>query len=431
MKITLDLVRNTLRQALGRESFIASLITRVEETTSCPTACITQEGQLYVNPDFVGTYVSSEQDLACLLIHEIMHPLFGHFVYGPGELENLGADMVINATISQVFAQASGNGSLFCKFYEPTGLQGLLRPGSRMADSRYAGLYAAFYGSGHHGGATLSTGEVIHTLKILTPATAICAIPLMGSHGAAPETGSLSGLSAERRCAIAEDLKNAAQHAMRNRAGYNESLHSLFLEVLKSHLSMKRALLARFATRQKLDHFRVFAQQRRTTTSPIPLHPSKRDLILLSAGIVPFHYHNHIQTQTARRHGLAVYLDVSGSVNQHLPHIIGVLRSLKGELTTVFLFSNQVVETPFATLLSGCLQTTHGTDFNCIAASILERGYDKAVILTDGYAHLNTELAAQLHKQRVRTLTVLFGGKQDCPEFQPLGDVAQLEDLVH
>ncbi|EFK96933.1 hypothetical protein LDC_1045, partial [sediment metagenome] len=84
MKITLDLVRGTLRQALGRESFIASFITRVEETSSCPTACITQDGQLHVNREFVDAYVSSEQDLVCILLHEIMHPLFGHFVYGPG-----------------------------------------------------------------------------------------------------------------------------------------------------------------------------------------------------------------------------------------------------------------------------------------------------------------------------------------------------------
>lgn len=49
--------------------------------------------------------------------------------------------------------------------------------------------------------------------------------------------------------------------------------------------------------------------------SPIPLHPSKRDLVLLSAGIAPFHYHNHARRVTMKERGLAGYLDVSGSVN--------------------------------------------------------------------------------------------------------------------
>ena len=434
MRITLELVRSTLRRSLGRESFVASFITHVNETASCPTACITKDGRLQINPEFVSTHISSEQDLVCILLHELMHPMFGHFVYAPGELENIGADMVINATITHVFAEASGNGALFRRFYKPRGIEGLLRAGSQMHDSRYADLYESFYGPYRHSGVTLSTGEVIQTLKILTPTIQMNAIVLLGGHselsGKDNGMGSLNGLAAEVLCEIAEDLKQASKRSRGQRAGINEALYDLFLEVLKSHLSIKRVLLAKFATKQKVDNFKSFGQRTRTTTSPIPLNPSKRDLVLLSAGVVPFHYHNHTQAVTTQQRGLAVYLDVSGSVNQHLPEIIGLLQSLKNELKTVFLFSNKVIEVPFQTLLSGKLQTTYGTDFNCIASSILERGYDKAVILTDGYAGLSEDLSKQLHRVHTRTLTVLFGGKTDCPEFAPTGDVVQLEDIT-
>ena len=80
----------------------------------------------------------------------------------------------------------------------------------------------------------------------------------------------------------------------------------------------------------------------------------------------------------------------------------------KNQLTTIFQFSNKAVETSFETLLQGNTHTTFGTDFNCIAQSILDRGFDKAVIITDGYASLTEENQEQLERRAIRTLTVLF-----------------------
>jgi predicted metal-dependent peptidase len=189
-------------------------------------------------------------------------------------------------------------------------------------------------------------------------------------------------------------------------------------------------LLQKFATKQKVDRFKQTIHRPAIGVSPIPLHPSKRDFVLLAAGIPPFHYHNHVQRVTTKEHGLAVYLDVSGSVNDHLPRIVGILHSLKAELTSIFLFSNKVVEVPLKALLAGRVQTTYGTDFDCIAQSIVERGLDKAVILTDGYASLRAENSERLKQRRTCTLTVLFGGKTECEEFAPFGDVVQLADIT-
>jgi hypothetical protein len=435
MRITLDLVRNVLRDALGRDSFVASFIKRIEENPGCSTACITADGAMQYGPEFVEKYVASTEDVFCLVLHELMHPMFGHFVHGPGELENIAADMVINASISQLFARASGEGSLFKKFYEPDGIQGLLRPMSRMLDSRYGDLYKTFYFHGRWSDKSLSTGEVIQTLKVLTPTVDVHAIRLLGSHGRPCERNNegagLNGLNAEALGQIAEELKQAIKRNLGPNAGYSENLYNLFVDALKTHLSIKKALLQKFATRQKVDNFRRAARQSRICVSPIPLHPSKRDLVMLAAGLVPFHYRNHACGVTTQKHGLAVYLDVSGSVNDHLPAIIGILQSLREDLTTVFLFSNKVLEVSFQKLLQGAVKTTYGTDFDCVAASIVERGLDKAIVLTDGYAGLKPDLQDELRRRRVRVMTVLFGSKQECPEFAPLGDVVQLEDIVH
>jgi len=271
-------------------------------------------------------------------------------------------------------------------------------------------------------------------LKVLTPITEATAILLLGSHGGKAEgkqDGSdLGGLTAETLCRIAEDLKKSAQSPESRRAGYGDNLYELFLEAIKTHLSIRKLLLQKFATKRKVDRFKQAVHRPAVAVSPIPLHPSKRDLVLLSAGIAPFHYHNHVQRVVTKEQGLAVYLDVSGSVNDYLPDIVSILSSLKAELISIFLFSNKAVETPFNALLAGHVQTTYGTDFNCIADSIVERGFDKAVILTDGYASLDEDKQAELKTHKLQALTILFGGKTDCDEFAPFGDVVQLEDIT-
>jgi len=80
MKITLETVREVLRDALGFESFTAAFITSVTEDPGHPTAGISKDGKLCYNPEFVSRYVSSTEDLFSLIFHELLHPMFGHFI---------------------------------------------------------------------------------------------------------------------------------------------------------------------------------------------------------------------------------------------------------------------------------------------------------------------------------------------------------------
>jgi hypothetical protein len=431
MRITLDIVREVLRDALGFDSFVASFISEVRENPNHPSAGITRDGRLIYNPEFIARFVATKEDLFCLIFHELLHPMFGHFIHGAGQIENIAADAVINAVISTVYCAESNDGSLFTKTHEPQGLDGIMRPDSEMSNSRYSGVYDKLYHRHYGHGDSISTGELIQTLKILTEAERITAVMLLGTHGdggVVMENG-LMGLDPETLGRIAEDLKRSVTEAMGNRAGYSESLVSMLMEALRTHLSIRKALLRRFVTKRKVDHFKELFRERRITVSPIPIHPSKRDLVMIAAGAYPVHFHNDISRPQRRDRGLAIYLDVSGSVNEHLPKILGILRGLRREIKSIFQFSNKVVETPFEALLRGKIETTFGTDFNCIAQSILERGFEKAVILTDGYASMNDDLRAQLQKRGVKTLTILFDGATECEDFACLGDVVLLEDV--
>ena len=430
MKIDLSVVRQVLREALGFDSFTASFITSVTEDTKHPTAKITKEGAMSYNPEFVKRYIGCKEDLFSLLFHELLHPMFGHFIYKAGKIENIAADAIINAVISTVYAAESGDGNLFMKAHSPQGLHGLMRPQSIMHHSRYAKVYNQLYGMWNING-KMTTGELIQTLKILTQTENLEGILLIGSHEGDVESGdSLAGLSKESLARIAEDMKRGIEGgADGKQAGFHSKLMDVFLEALRTQLSIRKVLLQKFTTKRKVDKFKELFQERRIAASPVPMYPSKRDLVLLAAGIWPGHFHNHIQRPRTRDRGLAIYLDVSGSVNVYLPKILGVLRSLRKEITSVFQFSNKIVETPFEGLLRGSIQTTYGTDFDCIAESILERGFDKAVVITDGYASMNKDNKAKLKKLGLVTLTILFDNAQSCKDFGSFGDVVPLEEV--
>ncbi len=301
-----------------------------------------------------------------------------------------------------------------------------------MHSSRYECVYDRLYTRYHGSVDSMTTGELIQTLKILTQMEKVGDLMLIGTHGGA-EGGEardgMVGLPQDILARLAEDIRRTIAERGAKNAGFSKILMDMVMEALRTHLSIKRVILQKFATKRKVDRFKETFHTRRIATSPIPLYPSKRDLVLLSAGIYPFHFHNQLQQPRKRDQGLAIYLDVSGSVNEYLPKILGILKSLKKEITTIFQFSNAVVETPFEKLLKGKIKTTYGTDFSCIAKSILERGFDKAIIITDGYASMDEELKKELKKRDLVTLTILFDNAQSCEDFAAFGDVVLLEDV--
>lgn len=249
----------------------------------------------------------------------------------------------------------------------------------------------------------------------------------MGGHG---KSGAEEKWPRDAMERMAAELKTSVKDRAGKGSGFAKELASFFLEALRSHLTLKHALLERFLTRRKMDNFKEAFLERRIRASPIPLKPTKRDLTLLAAGVPLCHYHQQGSELREKKRGLALYLDVSGSVMDHLPKILGILRQFRQEIQSVFQFSNHAVETSFETLLKGKIRTTYGTDFNCVAQSILERRFEKAILVTDGFAFLSQELKLQLEAQPFRCLTILFGDRSRCEAFEPFGDVVDLEDMV-
>ena len=429
MKLDLELIRNLLRRTLGYESFAAGFINRVTADPEVPTACISAQGVLRYNPDFVREHVKTEADLFCLVFHELLHPAFGHFIHNHDELANLACDAIINAVITTLFVNPSANGCLFRALYPERGLSAILRKGSKLAYSRYCPLYQHLYPDYAHSRAQLSAGEVIQTLKALTP-PAYAQVLLLGSHGVPGTEGKpRETWSGKVTREVSKELLAAIKQTGCG-AGYCESLINLMVEVLKTKRTIRQDLLLGYTTRKRLDAFFDTQERSRRITSPFPVNPSRRDLVLLSAGIWPGFFRNRQPELIRRQKGVALFLDVSGSVNEFLPQIIGLLSGLRNRLTTIYLFSNKVVEVPFAKLCQGELQTTYGTDFDCVAETVLEKEYERAIILTDGCASLKPENTERLRKAGTRLLTILFDGGEECEAFKPFGEIIQLDQVI-
>ena len=179
MQITLQTVRDVVREGFGNESFVAGFISQVQPDANCATACINAQGKMLYDPEFANQYLQRRENLFCLLVHELCHCVFRHSVHGHGKLENFGEDAIINAFITQAFSKVSGKGCLFREFYPEEGMAGLLRPGSKLLHSRYGPLHARLYASRQE----LSSGEVIQTLRVLLPEDEAKMPVLLGSHG--------------------------------------------------------------------------------------------------------------------------------------------------------------------------------------------------------------------------------------------------------
>jgi hypothetical protein len=106
-----------------------------------------------------------------------------------------------------------------------------------------------------------------------------------------------------------------------------------------------------------------------------------------------------------------VYLDVSGSMAEVLPHLLGLILpyALAGQ-ADIFQFSTIVQPLPPNLLQRGRLQTTGGTNINCVLEHVLavKPVVTRALVLTDGATGKPIgELAEQIQEHNLRIYVVL------------------------
>lgn len=106
-----------------------------------------------------------------------------------------------------------------------------------------------------------------------------------------------------------------------------------------------------------------------------------------------------------------VYLDVSGSMAEVLPHLLGlILPYVVAGQVDIFQFSTVVEPLPISRLQNGQLRTTGGTDINCVLEHALDVAptIHKALLLTDGATGIPwNNLVERVREQNLRIYVVL------------------------
>jgi hypothetical protein len=464
MDVNLTIIRSLMREHFGYESFITNFFKSFEISNKTPTAAINENGKLYINKIFMETYIKSKSDLFSVIMHELLHPMFKHFIYDPNDrLSHIGCDAIINATISILYCKQSYDGNFFKNFYKvkKPELKCILRPDcheiltSHPMEDLYFCLYANLTSSSEK---KLSTYDVIEALKILFSNNNTSKIKLLGNHtgsskqneegddyggegdeeerkeeeeeeegdgGGFKENINIEAIKKSDLNKIAEDIKKHLKIA-----GSGSVLENLFLEILESNISLNKKLINRMLTNKKIDNFKGEYKENRTLITPFPINPIKRDVVYLSLGFDLTYYKNErIINKHRNNKGIVVYIDASGSILNNLGKIVGLLtKNFKNKIKNVYLFSTIVTEITFKDLKNGNIKTTYGTDFNCIAESILDNDYNKAIIITDGISSLNNSYLEKLKEKKVKTLNIIIEGTR-CPGFEKIGHNISIKEL--
>jgi uncharacterized protein with von Willebrand factor type A (vWA) domain len=103
---------------------------------------------------------------------------------------------------------------------------------------------------------------------------------------------------------------------------------------------------------------------------------------------MPLLFNGHVYEREREPQQVAIYVDVSGSMGQLLPHLRRALLTLRREIEpTLYWFSTEVVAASGNELETGNMPSTGGTAICAVithATQQLPAGSD-AIVLTDGY----------------------------------------------
>lgn len=138
--------------------------------------------------------------------------------------------------------------------------------------------------------------------------------------------------------------------------------------------------------------------------------PGRREALGLAAGAWPVFWQQLLPQPDPDAGSLHLYLDASGSMDEALPLATALVRGLGERLAEqVHLFSNAVVSMARGEVAEGRIETTGGTDFDCVVDHALARRWRRILVITDGYADLGRGLAGRAQAEGLEAYVVLFG----------------------
>ncbi len=407
----------------------------IKASYDIPTAAVEcrQRPNMLLNPDFVAQYCKSDEHLFLLVMHELWHIILAHTRLYPRVtmIHNIAFDAIINAGLSRQFSAPEYRG--FFEAINPADqFPGMLlrppvgwpeNPQYPPAESLPPGgleiLQRLYPPHNRTYDADPLYEEILELLRQAGLGQEYVVI-LLGDHDSSEREG-----QALDNALFREMLKGMVGKwpkfpiAVNREAGSSEGLSDWFSDRQPSSEQARRAfaqtLRRCLGTRSGRERRKARADTPGTTGMGVlpnardRLNPARRQL---GAPGMLWNQTGQVRARVPEKPSKAhVYLDVSGSMAELLPHLLSILLPYVSQnQADVFQFSNYVEPMPLEDLKKGKLRSSGGTDINCVLRHALEAhpAIHRALIVTDGYTGFpHPQLAGQIHDQNIRIYTVL------------------------
>ena len=401
------------------------------------TLSINSEGTIFINEEFWSRHIRSTSDAETVVLHELLHHVLGDFDRKMSSLDDrvhIAMDARINAFITSLYHQKGcvPRKSFLTRYYTRTGVNGLLRPKSAYKPGNplfdlYRGIYAN--DSGYLGSKARNPEDIYKALCHIYPRKTI-KVSLLGS-GCGMDSGGDNKEAGSLPAEILDGIRGEIVKGLGQRAGWGNGTSKMLVNLISEVRKLDSALLSRYSITQKVNKLKSMWSKRELHRSPLPTNPSGRDLAkYVLWGQAPVLWSNVRSRTSNRDRGVAVYLDISGSVTSHLPRILRLVSNLDAELEKIFCFSTKLRTHTLEQLRRGELDTTGGTDFTCVGKHIVKEGFKKCVIITDGYAPMKEETGAKVEEILRSCAVILFADGTRSNWFSDKYDTYTLEEVV-
>ena len=434
-----------LQKRFGMDSFIStSFIQRVRETDEATkqitTCAVDSNGTLWWNRAFFEKNINTPNKLEELLFHEMLHHVFGDLTRSPDYLHNFAADIIINSVVGRVL----GHCDLMKSFYggKVLPISGMLRPESfiRADAKKLKPIYNTVWGYWEHRNKSFynakkgdieagfsSIPELLDVLRILLSRYGGGRAGLLGGHGhhgdqsvggSGPGTertdaGGTEELDSEARAQLGGELGDLIAGCQT--AGHGDNLIDMVVKTIRANATLLTRLLNEFAIDSELSAVKKYMNVRVTRRAVFPRGSmGRRDAVMLGYGVLPLHYSVDRIRQKQQKRGIAIYVDVSGSVFHDLPRICGLIHAMRKDVDAIYEFSNQVYKTTTQALGSGKIKTTGGTDYDCIVEHAVLNSHRKVIVITDGFAGLSEKNKAMALANIDKALVVYTKNHAKC-----------------
>jgi hypothetical protein len=424
----------------------------IKASRDIPTAGVEVgfRSRLLLNPDFIHRYCERDEHLFLLVMHELYHIILAHTQLYPRvtTAQNIAFDAIINAGLMRQFARPEYRG-FFEAINKADEFPGcLLRPPEGWPYAPHyperddppglidivKRLYPPTPFSRWH---PPLYEDILYLLKKwmqdkIDRGEAVVMPTLIGDHdqdGMNDSRAVADGFFGDVVRRVAEKWPPAPFMSRGRGSGSraNEWVTGIGSPAEEARrafaIVLQRALIARNGS-----------QQRRART-PIPgitgmgVMPNPRDRYARARerlGVQGLLWHQpgvvNVRSMSVKARAF-VYLDVSGSMNHLLPHLIGMLIPYvrRGD-ASVFQFSTKVEAITLEHLKAGKIRTTNGTDIACVINHLLDTNppMRRALILTDGFTGVPHPDAMRRLKERGVVVHVVL----------PTGNTNK-EDLKH